>query len=248
MQDSTKRSKRHVWLFLLVCLAVGIVVFRNELRRVAGRILRPLLQEHSVRSRMRQFEADVYKRLAPDFARADVAYPPVAIGLVGLKDEKVLQLYAAGVDRKFRFIRPYPIVAASGTLGPKLREGDGQVPEGVYRIESLNPNSMFHLALRVNYPNAFDRAKAVADGRNKPGDDIMIHGRNVSVGCLAMGDPAIEELFVLAALAGVSNIDVVISPVDFRTRQLPPSSANQPEWCAALYDQIRLALASYPPP
>jgi hypothetical protein len=201
-----------------------------------------------VRSRMRQFEAPVYGRLAADFARANVAYPPMAIGLVGLKDEKVLQLYAAGADRKFHFIRPYPIVAASGTLGPKLREGDGQVPEGVYRIESLNPNSMFHLALRVNYPNAFDRAKAAADGRDKPGDDIMIHGRNVSIGCLAMGDPAIEELFVLAALVGVSNIDVVISPVDFRTKPLPPVAATQPDWSSELYHQIRQALELYPSP
>ena len=68
----------------------------------------------------------------------------------------------------------YPIRAASGALGPKLREGDRQVPEGVYDIESLNPNSRFHVALRVGYPNAFDRQMAGREGRTALGGDIMI--------------------------------------------------------------------------
>ena len=69
----------------------------------------------------------------------------------------------------------YPILAASGVLGPKLREGDKQVPEGIYGAEALNPNSKFHLSIRLNYPNTFDRRMAQSDGRTQLGGDIMIH-------------------------------------------------------------------------
>ena len=89
-----------------------------------------------------------------------------------------------------------------GASGPKIQRGDKQVPEGVYGISYLNPNSAYHLSLGVNYPNAFDREMAAKDGRKNLGGDIMIHGKNVSSGCLAVGDEPAEELFVLAAEVG----------------------------------------------
>jgi len=61
-------------------------------------------------------------------------------------------------------IKSYPFTGFSGGLGPKLREGDGQIPEGVYAIEYLNPNSQFHLSVKLDYPNVFDKAKGRADG------------------------------------------------------------------------------------
>ncbi len=196
---------------------------------------------------MAQFAAPVRERLAPDFERAGVPYPPAQVVLVGLKHEKRLELYAAGEEGPMRFIRSYPVKAASGLSGPKLREGDRQVPEGVYKIEYLNPNSLYHLSLKVSYPNAFDRARAEEEGRENLGGDIMIHGRAASIGCLAMGDPAAEELFVLAALTKIENIDVILSPVDFRkTDQLPDDGADLPAWTAQLYPQIKEALAKLP--
>jgi murein L,D-transpeptidase YafK len=136
--------------------------------------------------------------------------------------------------------------AASGALGPKLREGDEQVPEGVYRITGLNPNSQYHLSLRVDYPNAADRERARAEGRDDLGGDIMIHGRAVSVGCLAMGDSAAEELFVLAAETGLPKLRVILSPLDFRRRALPRSLVPARPWVPALYDEIRAELAKLP--
>ncbi len=168
----------------------------------------------TVEDRVQEFGAIVQERLAPKFAAAAVPYPPQRLTLIGLKQERLLQVYAAGSDGEFRHICDYPILAASGVLGPKLREGDRQVPEGIYRVPSLNPNSRFHLSLRLNYPNEFDSAKATAEGRAEPGTDIMIHGHAVSIGCLAMGDPAAEDLFVLAALTGIENVRVILSPVD----------------------------------
>lgn len=126
-----------------------------------------------------------------------------------------------------------------------MRQGDGQVPEGIYRIESLNPNSLCHLSLRVGYPNDFDRRQAQRDGRTELGGDIMIHGGWESSGCLAMGDKAAEDLFVLAARTGIDNIVLILCPVDFRRRDLP-YSGSQPAWVQALYTDIREALKSFP--
>ena len=141
-----------------------------------------------------------------------------------------------------------PILAASGELGPKQREGDQQVPEGIYRIEWLNPNSSYHLSMRVSYPNEFDRAQARIEGRSNLGGDIMIHGNAVSLGCLAMGDEVAEDLFVLAADVGIENITVILSPVDFRTKSQPANITNLPAWSAELYDQVKRRLREYPLP
>jgi hypothetical protein len=189
----------------------------------------------TVTERLAQYGSAARARLAPHFQRAGVVYPPKDLCLVGLKEERQLELYAASGTNALRFVRAYRIQAASGKPGPKLREGDGQVPEGFYRIESLNPNSRYHLSLRINYPNQSDREQARRDGRTQLGGDIMIHGSNVSVGCLAMGDEAAEDLFVLAADTGLKRIRVLLSPVDFRHRGLPQDAP-------ALYQQLAAEL------
>lgn len=213
----------------IVVLAIGPI-------RTASAIKRIVYGEASVASRIRQYGTAAESRLAPRFAAANVAYPPKSIVLVGLKKERELILLA-GNDEPLREIDRYRILGASGGPGPKLRRGDQQVPEGFYRIESLNPNSAFHLSLRVDYPNAEDRA--AADGRTDLGGDIMIHGGNASVGCLAMGDPAIEELFVLAAKTGLDRIEVVLVPNGSPRTTLPADAR-----LADLYARLASRLAS----
>ncbi len=192
----------------------------------------------TVAGRLAEYGPMARARLAPHFQRAGVAYPPKELCLVGLKEERRLELYATWGTNTLRFVRAYRIQAASGKPGPKLCEGDGQVPEGFYRIEALNPNSRYHLSLRVNYPNQSDREQARRDGRTQLGGDIMIHGSNVSVGCLAMGDEAAEDIFVLAADTGLKQIRVLLSPVDFRVRRLPQDAPAFPAWVAALHQQL----------
>lgn len=190
--------------------------------------------------------AGARQRLAERFATAGLAYPPGRVVLVGCKRERRLDVYAARTDgADLLHVHAYPILAASGRDGPKLREGDRQVPEGVYGIESLNPNSRFHVALRVNYPNGFDRSMARRDERKRLGGDIMIHGGSASVGCLAMGDPAAEELFVLAADVRLPNVQLVLAPYDLRGAP-QPSSAEGPRWLPELYDQIAAAMRDLP--
>jgi len=174
-------------------------------------------------------------RLEPYFQAAGVAYPPPKIALLGIKDSATLELWAQ-TPAGWAFIRTYPIKALSGTAGPKRLEGDRQVPEGLYSIAGLNPNSAFHLSMKLNYPNAFDLQHAAAEQRHQPGSNIFIHGKAQSVGCLAMGDEAIEELFVLAATIGKTNIAVAIAPSDPRLKPLPNHA--QPPWVAELYQHL----------
>jgi hypothetical protein len=203
----------------------------------------------TVEGRVAAYGAAARARMRPAFAAAGVPYPPGAVTLLGLKQERRLELYAsARGEEPLRFVHAYPVLAASGVAGPKLREGDLQVPEGVYRVALLNPNSRFHLSLRVSYPNAFDRKNAADDGRSNLGGDIMIHGNAVSIGCVAIGDVAIEEVFVLAADVGHERVSVVLSPVDLRSVPLPAGLAEAHPWSDELYAAIRGALAALPPP
>ena len=114
------------------------------------------------------------------------------------KEEKILELW---IERekggKFELFKSYPICAYSGKLGPKLSEGDRQAPEGFYFVprSRMNPNSRFHLAFNLGYPNALERRKG------RTGSFLMIHGNCVSTGCYAMGDRQIEEIYLLAEAA-----------------------------------------------
>lgn len=200
----------------------------------------------TVEERVAQLGAAARGRLAPYFSRARIAYPPKQVVLVGLKAEQRLEIYAAGSDGRLRYLRSYPVLAASGKMGPKLRSGDRQVPEGLYRISALNPDSAFHVSLRIDYPNAHDRRRAAADGRTDLGGDIMIHGGQISIGCLAMGDPAAEELFVLAADTGLPNLRVILSPLDFRRGRLARLVKHTQPWTPELYAEISAALAELP--
>lgn len=183
-------------------------------------------------------------RLKPSFKKAKVPYPPEKVTFLGLKEEKLLIVYANTSDGGMKEVLRYPILAASGVAGPKLKQGDCQVPEGFYKIEAFQPNSRYHLALRVSYPNDEDRIHGKQDKRTNLGGDIMIHGSECSVGCLAMGDTAIEELFVLASDCGRENIDVILAPCNLIEKDLIVAD-EQPKWVKPLYERLKTALSDY---
>ncbi len=135
--------------------------------------------------------------LAALFRAAGVEYPARDIYLRVFKSEAQLELWARSRPGAFHLVQTYPVLCASGRLGPKRREGDFQVPEGFYTVDRFNPRSLFHLSLGLDYPNAADR-RLTADPEH-PGTDIYIHGNALSVGCLAMGDAAAEELYLAVA-------------------------------------------------
>ena len=128
------------------------------------------------------------------------AKPNSEIFLRAFKREKRLELWMKK-DSVFRLFRSYPICYVPGKLGPKRKEGDSQVPEGVYFIDRFNPKSNFHLSMRVNYPNESDLHFS---DKERPGGEIYIHGDCVSVGCIPIENANIEEVYLLAldALTG----------------------------------------------
>lgn len=208
----------------------------------------PQIRDKRLVERLAEISPSAKRRLMERFTAANAQWPPDDIALVAIKDEKMLELHARAEGKPWKLIHRYPVMAASGSSGPKLRQGDMQVPEGVYGISFLNPDSRFHVSLRVNYPNAFDKEMAAKDGRTNLGGDIMIHGKNVSKGCLAIGDTAAEEVFVLAAQIGLSNVKVVIAPTDFRGRAVPEAEPGQPQWLPKLYTEVASAMSQFERP
>lgn len=167
------------------------------------------------------------------------------LALLAFKKERRLELWKES-GGKWRWVRSYPFTAFSGKLGPKLREGDRQIPEGVYAIQGLNPNSTYHLSMQIDYPNAFDRLQAGQEGRTNLGGEIFIHGSEVTIGCIPVGNAGIEELFYVVASNGPKHTRVIIAPVDFRKGEPAPKIAGI-DWEAELYARIRAALGPFAP-
>lgn len=202
-------------------------------------------RQRTVADAVAQYGDAARARLRPYFTRAHVAYPPRRIALLVFKRERRLVVWARDDRSGWRFIRDYAVLAASGRSGPKQRQGDYQVPEGMYRIALLNPNSSYHLSMLVNYPNDFDRAQAQRDHRTNLGGDIFIHGKAASIGCVAIGDVAIEEVFTLVAETGPPHVRLVLAPNDLRVAGAPMSEST-PLWVAQLYRTIAATLAQFP--
>lgn len=239
-----------IWRYLALLAVVIVLLMTIEPASTYGQfMLTKLVGGYTVADRLEQYADKVSSQLNAAFSQQGISYPPKHLAVLAFKDTNILQLYAKNSDmQNWQLVKTYPIVKASGVLGPKLQEGDKQVPEGIYQSESLNPNSRYHLAIRVNYPNEFDRQMAQLDGRINLGGDIMIHGSSSSVGCLAMGNDAAEELFVLAALAGNNPMKIIIGPTDFRTKAVDglAIAGKTPRWRAELYQHIRQELSAFP--
>lgn len=127
------------------------------------------------------------------------------------KKEEELEVWISESD-SYQLLTTYDFCTSSGKLGPKRKEGDLQIPEGVYHINHFNPFSTFHLSLGINYPNASDK---ILSDKKHPGGAIYIHGNCVSIGCIPITDDKIKELYVLAVESkdgGQTNIPVHIFP------------------------------------
>lgn len=227
---------------LLFAAAVLLVIQRDRVAFSVRYVKARLTPKATVEDRLRNYEDAVRHRLATVLQTKGFSYPLKSFTLLAIKDASLLQLFAHDSSGRAIHIKDYPVLAESGTPGPKLREGDGQIPEGVYNVNFLNPNSLYHLSLRLNYPNEFDQQMARRDGRTQLGGDIMVHGRNVSIGCIAIGDPGIEEIFCLAARAGMQNIKVVIVQTDWRAKPFDAKMIKGPAWLPELYAKLKTEL------
>ncbi|OGT48870.1 MAG: hypothetical protein A3F17_08010 [Gammaproteobacteria bacterium RIFCSPHIGHO2_12_FULL_41_15] len=196
-----------------------------------------------LQSRIGYYRERVQQQLQPEFVRAGLSYPSQQIALLVFKNDKRLELWGKD-DGAWRHVKNFKILAASGHAGPKLRNHDLQVPEGIYSIVDLNPNSHFHLSMQINYPNFYDLQHAEQDRRMNLGGDIFIHGSDLSIGCIAIGDESIDQLFVLSYLVGIKNVEVIIAPNDLR-QQKPIYVKSDPTWVRDLYENIQMALQRF---
>lgn len=176
-------------LFVLAAAAALLWLWRTSVQPPQDNVDRDP-EGRVARARERRQEA-----IAGYFREAGVAYPPRELFLRALKHEALFEVWARADGGAFQLIRSYPITYSSGLPGPKRREGDRQVPEGFYTIDRFNPLSLYHLSLRVNYPNESDRTLS---DRDKPGFDIYVHGGDGSIGCVPIGDEGIDEVYLMA--------------------------------------------------
>lgn len=149
---------------------------------------------------------------------------PIFIRIFKKSSELELWMKKGG---KFVYVKTYPICKWSGDLGPKLKQGDHQSPEGFYKVakHQLNPNSQYHLSFNLGYPNQYDRA------HKRTGDFLMVHGNCVSVGCYAITDAGISEVYKLAEVAlnnGQKKFEVHVFP--FRLNEVNLRDYESHQW------------------
>ncbi len=159
--------------------------------------------------RVKQARESKTEPLKALFKQKQLPFPPEELYLRAFKQEKLLEVWSGPKGKPLTLVRSYPICAASGELGPKRKEGDLQVPEGFYEIKSFNPTSNFHLSMQVNYPNRSDR---VLSDQDHPGGEIYLHGNCASIGCIAIEDDPIEEVYLMALDAKVRPVRIDLFP------------------------------------
>lgn len=164
-------------------------------------------------TRVREAYANKEKAVAKTLSEHGISRDSMQIYLRAFKTEKKVEVWAKNIcDTMYTLVREFPICEISGTIGPKRRSQDLQVPEGFYHINELNPYSKYYLSMRINYPNASDSIRGV---KGRLGNLIYIHGACESSGCIAISDEKIKELFIYCIEAynsGQKEINITIFP------------------------------------
>jgi murein L,D-transpeptidase YafK len=164
------------------------------------------------------------------------------------KEDSELEIWKRRDDGRFYHFKTYPICNWSGELGPKTKQGDKQAPEGFYTVtrNQMNPNSQFHLAFNLGYPNAYDRA------HQRTGEFLMVHGKCKSAGCYAMTDALIEEIYALsreAIIGGQESFEVHAFPFRMTPENLARHKNNPhlPFWLTLKEGYDYFELTRQPP-
>ena len=213
---------------LLVVVLVPLVLVGMGLGWLHGGKIRALLTDliwHRGKADLTRVKRSLRHQLAQKGLR-----PGDEVFIRIFKEESRLELWMRRRgEKRFKLARAYPVCAWSGKLGPKLKEGDRQSPEGFYEVtrRSLNPNSRYHLSFNLGYPNAYDRA------HRRTGSFLMVHGSCVSIGCYAMTNAKMEEIYTLVRAAlrnGQGSVPVHIFPFRMTEENLRKHADNQ--WIA----------------
>lgn len=232
--------KKPLIIFILAVLAIAFFKFG---RTIYMPVVHKIAGKETIETITTKIQNDVHLRLQKYLDQAGLGDSfPDNILLLAFKEERTLQVYTQQGDSNI-LIKEYPFTGFSGSLGPKLKEGDKQIPEGIYEVEYLNPNSAFYLSIKVSYPNAFDVEKSTLPNRSDMGGDIFIHGKSSTIGCIPIGDEAIEEVFLFTTKALDNGVKIIISPRDFRVNSAYPT-IEAIDWEDELYTLISEELNS----
>jgi murein L,D-transpeptidase YafK len=195
----------------------------------------PTLAQNGFKDKQLRFErvknayAEKGTALQKDLERAGFT-SSFELYITAYKSEGKLELWLKGTGQKqYKLFKTYDFCAHSGTIGPKVIEGDGQTPEGFYKINVFNPESSYHLSLGLDYPNKVDLARTGKD--NKAGSDIYIHGNCVTIGCIPLTDEKIKEVYIIAIEArngGQKEIPVSIFPFKLTDGNMKKYAAQFP--------------------
>lgn len=168
--------------------------------------------EQKKAARVKAAYTEKWEDLKKELVKKGLNAESFEIFIRAFKQEEKLEVWArTRGSQAYTLFKTYDICESSGMVGPKRKQGDGQVPEGFYTISVYNPYSSYHLSLGVSYPNASDRIL----GKGNLGGDIMIHGSCVTIGCIPLTDTYIKEVYVLAVEAknaGQAAVPVHIFP------------------------------------
>lgn len=179
------------------------------------------------------------KNLLTELQQLDIKADNLEILFIAVKEAKILEVYVKRKTQKqFRWFKSYLFSTFSGVLGPKKQEGDKQIPEGFYQITHLNSKSKYHLSLGINYPNPYDQTHGYT------GSAIFIHGGMESVGCIAIGDDAIEEVYVLTEMTlqnGQIDIPVLIYPYAMHAEKHKEMLETTDEVTAHFWDKLAIS-------
>ncbi|MFN8325789.1 MAG: L,D-transpeptidase family protein [Flavobacteriaceae bacterium] len=222
------------YILIIAILFLVLYLFKNQIID----LFFSLKEKQTIESVVEKYISKVKASLKKDFKKNNLSLDDFEMGILAFKKEQLLEIYVRKNETEnWKLLKKYNFTAFSGEIGPKLNNGDNQIPEGIYQMEYLNPNSRFHLSIKVSYPNSFDLEKAKLDKRTDLGGDIMIHGKSATIGCIPVGDKNIEEIFILATKAKNKNFPIIIAPHDFRTNKTFPEIVGI-SWDNELYKKI----------
>lgn len=180
------------------------------------------------------------------FARREISYRNFQLFIRAFKKEKLLEVWVKeSMADHYKLLSTYNFCATSGDLGPKRKEGDLKIPEGVYTINHFNPQSNFHLSLGINYPNASDK---ILGDQAHPGGAIYLHGNCVTIGCIPLTDDKIKELYILAVEArnnGQEKIPVHIFPAKLSTDAFSLLKKEYPASTVAFWENLKVVFTDF---
>lgn len=224
----------YLWIFALSTLLTNGFPQRYADNHPTNPVLVDSFKEEQLKfPRVRQAYKDKGATLTSLLSAKKLNKDALRLYIRAFKAEAKVEVWAKNKqDKKFQLIKTFKVCSKSGTLGPKRKQGDFQVPEGFYSIDRFNPYSNFHLSPGVNYPNKSDQILGLSGSL---GGDIFIHGDCVTIGCLPITDDQIKELYILcveAKNAGQNKIPVTIFPSELtesKFSELRSAHSSEPD-------------------